>query len=477
MAYAEFGNYLPGPIAHKGYSFWRLVNMVSVGTEGLFGSILGVSATYIAAFLIITAILQICGATKYFMKLAFSIAGNFVGGPAKVAVVSSALTGMITGSTVANVTATGSITIPLMKKVGYEKTFAGAVEAVASAGGSITPPIMGATAFIIADFLGISYWKVALSAAIPAILYYTSLFTAVHLRSIKLNMIGLNRNELPSFISSIKEAFPVLIPVGLLVYLLSLKYTALFAAFWTIVALLIMSSLKKDTRLSLSKLIKVCRLMAKIILPVSTACATAGIIVAMLNMTGLGQKLGCLVTTIASGRLLIAMFLTQIAALILGMGLVSPATYVLLAILCAPALIDMGASPISAHLFVYHFAILGTLTPPVCLAAYAAAGIAESNPLKTGVTAFRLAIPGFLVPYFFVMNPALIGQGTVLEVLVCFLTAAIGFVFFNVSIEGFLWKKLKAWERVLLMGGSIFLIYPLLIDSIIGFTIIAVALI
>lgn len=469
IAYSRFGNYLYGPIAHKGYSFYRIINMISVGTEGLFSFILGASSTFIAAFLVIAAFFQASGALKCFMRLAFSIAGNYSGGPAKIAVISSGMTGMISGSTVANVTATGSITIPLMKRMGFSPYFAGAVEAVSSAGGSITPPVMGATAFLIAEILGISYWEVVVAAAIPAFLYYTSLFTVVHLRSLKLNMKGLPKNELPSFISSLKESFSLIIPIFLLVYLLSAKYSALFAASWTTIALLIMSSLKKDTRVTLSGFLKAARLMARTILPISSACATAGIIIAMLNMTGLAQKAAYLVTTIAQGRLLVALFLIQIVALVLGMGLVTSATYTLLAVLCAPSLVKMGVIPLAAHLFIFHFAIMGTLTPPVCLASFAAAGIAEANPMKTGIVAFGLALPGLIVPYLFVMNPALIGLGTPLDILKVVLLVVIGIMCIDVSIIGFLHRKLKIWERTLFAIGGISLLFPSAITYVIGF--------
>lgn len=468
ITYCLVGQYMPGALAHKGYSLVRVINMITVGTEGLFSSIIGIASLEIAAFLILSALLQSSGALKYFMKLAFSVAGTHAGGPAKVAVVSSAMMGTVSGSTVANVTATGSITIPLMKLMGFVPEFAGAVEAVASAGGSLTPPVLGATAFLIAEFLDVSYWQVAVAAAIPALLYYISLFNAVHIRSVKKGLLGLPKEDLPDLKQSLKDSLFLLLPIGVLVVLMAMKFTALYAAFWSIILLFIVTNIKKDTRTSLSKLVKTVRLTTRTLLPVSTACATAGIIVATLSMTGLGQKMGYVITSLAGGNLLIALVLTQIAALILGTGLVTPATYTLLAVLCAPALIKMGAAPVAAHMFIFHFAIIGTLTPPVSLAAFAAAGIAGSNPIRTGLYAFRLAIPGFLVPYFFVLNPALIGTGSIGSVIISLATACIGVVFMGMALEGFSKKELKIWERILAGVGGVLLVYPETITSIIG---------
>lgn len=476
IIYCLFGASMPGPLAHKGYSLVRTINMITVGTEGLFSSILGIASMEIVVFLIFSALLQGSGALDYFMRLAFSIAGKYTGGPAKVAVLSSGMMGTVSGSTVANVTATGSITIPLMKLMGFEPSFAGAVEAAASAGGSLTPPILGATAFLIAEFLNIDYGAVALAALIPALLFYTSLMSAVHIRSTKKGLVGLPKEELPSVGKSLKESVFLLLPIGVLIVLMALRFTAMYSAFWAIVTLLIIANIKKETRTNLNTIIKVCKLTLRTVLPVSTACATAGIVVATLSMTGLGQKVGSLITTLSGGHLIAGLLLTQLAALILGTGLVTPATYTLLAVLCAPALINMGAIPIAAHLFVFHFALMGTLTPPVCLAAFAAAGIAGSNPMKTGLTAFRLALPGFLVPYFFVLNPALIAQGSIVEIIISYVTAVIGVVFVAAGLEGYLKNNMKSIERILSVIGGILLVYPNIVASIGGFALTAISL-
>lgn len=476
IIYCLVGAYMPGALAHKGYTLTRVINMITVGTEGLFSSILGIASMEITAFLIFSALLQGSGALSYFMRLAFSLTGQYTGGPAKVAVISSGMMGSISGSTVANVTATGSITIPLMKLMGFKPEFAGAVEAAASAGGSLTPPVLGATAFLIAEFLNISYGIVALAALIPAILFYISLLGAVHLRSAKRKLVGIEKEKLPQLKNALKEALYLIIPLGVLVVLMTLKFTAMYAAFWAIGTLFVVSNIKKDTRMNIKSLIKVCKLTLRTMIPVSAACATAGIVVATLSMTGLGQKVGYLITSLSGGNLIIGLLLTQLAALILGTGLVTPATYTLLAVLCAPALIEMGAAPIAAHLFVFHFALMGTLTPPVCLAAFAAAGIAEANPMKTGLNAFRLALPGFLVPYFFVLNPALIAQGGAIEIILSFITAAIGVFFMAVALEGYFRDNLILLERVFAGAGGLLLIYPNIYISIIGFAILLLSL-
>lgn len=477
IVYCLVGQYMPGALAHKGYTFTRIINMICVGTEGLFSSTLGTASVEIAAFLIFSALLQCSGALKYFMRLAFSIAGSYSGGPAKVSVISSAMMGTVSGSTVANVTATGSLTIPLMKMMGFKPTYAGSVEAVSSAGGSITPPVLGATAFLIAEFLDISYWEVSIAAIIPAILYYISLFNSVHVKSVKEGLKGIDKEFLPNKMKAFKEAIFLIIPIVILVVLMAKQFSALMSAIWATIALLLVTNFRKDTRLNLEVLRRTCRMALKSMLSVSAACASAGVIVATLSMTGLGQKVGSIITEFSGGNLLVALILTQLAALILGTGLVTPATYTLLAVLCAPALIDMGANPIAAHLFVFHFAIIGTLTPPVSLAAFAAAGIAGSNPIKTGVAAFRLALPGFLVPYFFVMNPTLVAIGSGLNIAIDFITAAIGVMFIDYAIEGFVKHKLNIVSRIMCAVAGITLVYPNYVVSVIGIAIAAAAII
>lgn len=477
IAYCLVGPYMPGALAHKGYEFSRIVNMICVGTEGLFSSTLGTASVEIAAFLIFSALLQASGALQYFMRLAFSVAGGYTGGPAKVAVISSAMMGTVSGSTVANVTATGSITIPLMKMMGFKPTYAGAVEAVSSAGGSITPPVLGATAFLIAEFLDMSYWSVAVAALIPAILYYISLFNSVHVRSTKEGLVGLPKDSLPNKRQSLKDAVFLILPIVILIVLMAMQFSALMAAICSTLALLMVTNFKKDTRLNLQILRKTCRMALKSMLSVSAACASAGVIIATLSMTGLGQKVGALITEFSGGNLVVALILTQLAALLLGTGLVTPATYTLLGVLCAPALIELGAEPIAAHLFIFHFAILGTLTPPVSLAAFAAAGIAGSNPMKTGITALKLAIPGFLIPYFFVINPTLVGQGEFVEIAIDMLTAVIGVFFMDYAIEGFIKRKLNVAVRVMCAAAGILLIYPSYSVSFIGLALAAAVIV
>lgn len=468
MSYAYLGSYLPGPISHRGYSLGRIINMCVVGTEGIFGIPLGVAATFIILFIYFASFLQATGAVPRMMDLAMSIAGRQAGGPAKMAVVGSGMMGMISGSTVANVTSTGSVTIPLMIASGYPRYVAGAIEAVASMGGSFTPPIMGATGFVIAEFVGTSYFTVIKAAIIPAMLFYIGLFTMVHHRSMKLGLYGLPKEDLPSFWKAFRDSLQVLVPLGILVYLLYVRFTPMFAAFWATIALLFFANVRKQTRTAFSEILKAIQAGARMMMAVTSACAAAGIVIGMLNLTGLGHKLGYLIVKLSGGHLIVALFLIQIAALILGMGLVTVASYTLLAVVCANALVQMGAPVMGIHMFIFYFSLVGTITPPVMLAGFAAAGVAEAPPFRVGFNAVRFGIVAFIIPYMFVFTPSLLMEGPIWQIFVNVLTAVIGVVMLASALEGYLFGQLRPVFRIFLFALAILLVVPHFMVSIIG---------
>lgn len=468
VLYAVIGPYLPNAIAHRGYSLHRILSQISVGTEGLFGSVLGISSTYVAAFVFFASLLESFGGLQVFMRLALSISGSLKGGAAKIAIIASAFFAMISGSTVANVVSTGSITIPLMKRMGYPKAWAGGTEAAASTGGTFTPPIMGATAFILAEFINQPYTEVMKAAIIPAFLYFVGLYSAVHAQSCRQGFSGLPRNKLPSFISAFLHAAPLLVPVAVMVILLFQRQTAMSAALWSILLLFVMASFSKLTRPTIARVIRAAKAGAKAMIVVSSACAAAGIFIAILNLTGLGFKLSSVIVSLSGGNLLVALLLTQATAVVLGTGLVTPAVYALLGVLVAPGLIKMGVAPMPAHMFIFFVSALAPITPPVALAAYAASGIADESPFKVGMEAVKLALPAFFLPYFFVYSPSLLGIGDWQPIAVHSLTALIGVYFLGVGTQGYFRRILKRPVQFLIVVGSLMLIAPNTMVTMIG---------
>lgn len=460
FAYAMLGPHLPDIVAHRGYSFSRILSQIGVGTEGLFGATLGISSTYVAGFIFFASFLESFGGLRGFMRLALSLAGRMTGGPAKIAVVGSGFFAMISGSTVANVVSTGAITIPLMKKMGYPAAWAGAVEAVASTGGTFTPPIMGATAFILAEFLGVPYLDVMKAAAIPAFLYYAGVFAAVHAQSCKQNLLGLPREFLPDAKQAFLKSFHLLFAIFLLVFLLVRRVVAIDAALYASIALFFCAFLSKESRPTFQRILTAAKSASKSMVVVSSACATAGIVIAVLNLTGLGFKLSSIIVTVSGGRLLVGLLLTQAAAVLLGMGLVTPATYALLAVLVAPGLVKMGVAPMAAHMFVFFCAALAPITPPVALAAYAAGGLADASPFKVGFNAVKIGLVAFLLPYFFVYSPSLLGIGQPLQIFINFGTGLLGVIVLGFATQGFAGKTLSLLEQGLLMVLGLLLIFP-----------------
>ncbi|KAF0159410.1 MAG: TRAP transporter 4TM/12TM fusion protein [Syntrophaceae bacterium] len=469
VLYALFGQYIPGAWGHRGMFFDDLISYQFLTTEGLFSVPLGASANFIFLFILFGAFLVGSGTGEFFIKFANAIAGHLRGGPAKVAVIASASFGTISGSAVANVVSTGSFTIPLMKKIGYRPVFAGAIEAVASTGGQFMPPVMGAGAFIMADMLGISYLRVCQAALIPAILYFFALLYMVHMEALRKGLQGIPRHELPILSKVMKEEGYLLIPAPFLVALLVMGYSPMKAGFWGIVAVLIVSSFKKASRMGFKKIIETCERGAKGSLEVLAACATAGIVIGVVTQTGLGLKFASLVIEAASGYLFLALVLVMITSLILGMGLTTSAAYILTVILGGPVLTNLGVDPLAAHMFVFYYACLSTITPPVALAAFAGAGIAGAPPFRTGFEAMRLAIIAYVVPFIFVYHPVLIWSGSGWQIALATVTAVLGCMAIGSALMGFMIAKLNWPMRIALLVAAFALLIPGVKTDIAGF--------
>ena len=449
LLYCYFGNYAPGIFQIRGYSLSRIIQHMYLTPEGIFGLALGVSATFVIVFIIFGAYLSQSGGAKFFNELALALAGSKPGGPAKVAVVASGLLGTINGSSVANVATTGTFTIPLMKKVGYPPYYAGAVEACASTGGQLMPPIMGAGAFIMSEFLNIPYLSIAAAAIIPALIYYTAIFTNVHIRARKQKLQGIPKSELPSVGEVMRNDGHLLVPVIVVIVTLLLKYTPLRAGFIGVVSVIIVSSLKKNTRMTLRDNFNALVEGARGGLGVALACALVGFIVGTSSLTSLGLTISNNIIEISGGNLMLTLVMAMVACLVLGMGLPTTANYIVCSTIIAPALIGMKVLPLSAHLFVFYFGIMADLTPPVCLAAFTGAGIAGASPAKTGMTATRIALASYLLPYCFVYNPMLLLHNVeVVELVVLVISAVLGVVALAGSFEGWFYRDLKNYERV-----------------------------
>ncbi len=470
LFYTFLGPYLPEVLIHKGYSLKRTATYLALSTDGIFGVPIGVSANFIFLFILYGAILQKSGAGKFFTDLAFSVTGWTRGGPAKAAVVSSCFFGMISGSSVANTVTTGSFTIPLMKKTGYPPHFAGAVEASASTMGQIMPPVMGAAAFLIAEFLGTPYIKVCIAAAIPAALSFFAVFMQVHFKAVMMGIKGIPRADLPSMKATLWGGWHHLISLILLVYFLILNFSPERAVFWAILATIVCSYFRKHTRMSLRDIFEAFKEGAIGSVEVAAACAAAGIIIGTITMTGLGLKFSSLIADLSGGSLLLALPFTMIACLALGMGVPTTAQYIIISALVAPALIKLGVVAIAAHLFIFYFGTRADITPPVALAAYAGAGIAGSNPMKTGVTAFQLGIAGYIVPFMFIYGPELLVIGPAHKVILATLTATFGVYCLAAGVQNCLFMRTTFYERILLLITSFLLIKPGLITDLGGLT-------
>ncbi|GIN90475.1 C4-dicarboxylate ABC transporter [Siminovitchia terrae] len=471
ILYAIFGKHIPTTIlSHPGFSVDRIAPNLWYQESGVFGTPVQISAKFIFLFLFFGVMLVHTKIGQFFNDLAFSLTGRFTGGTAKTAVVASALQGMVSGSSVGNTVASGSFTIPMMKKSGFTPEFAGATEASASTGGQIMPPIMGAAAFIMMEYLGVPYSTIMLAAMIPAVLYFTGIFIGTHFEAKRLKIFGLPKSQLPVFKDlMIKNGF-MLLPVVVMIGTILSGFTPQRAALLGIGAVFIVSLVRKDTRLSIRKIFEVLEQGARVALPVIAAVATAGIIAGVVSMTGLGAKFASGIIALSSGHLILALFFTMIACIILGMGLPTTANYVVTATVAAPALInEFGLAPIAVHMFVFYFGIVADITPPVCLAAYAGAGIARANPFKTGVIAVKLAIAAFIVPYIFIYNPILVlVDVTPLALIFAIVTSLIGMAGISSAVVGFYARNSFIWERLALFAGGLMMIFPETISDFVG---------
>ena len=442
-------------------------------TEGVIGTPIRACSTFIVLFVIFGAFLEKTGISQFFIELANSIAGSSSGGPAKVAVISSALCGMVSGSSVGNTVTTGSVTIPMMKKNGYRPEFAGAVEAASSTGGQIMPPIMGAAAFLMVEYTGLDYGTIASRAILPAVLYFAGIFIAVHLEAKRMGLKGLSRDQLPQFGKLLLRKGYLLIPLVLLVVMM-MKATMSLAAIVATGAAIVVSMFSKETRINIHKFFDALENGARSTLTVGIACAVAGTIACVITTTGIGAKLISAIVGLSGGHIFIAMLLTMVTCIILGMGVPTTANYVIMATTCAPLLIKMGMEMLSAHMFVFYFGIVADITPPVALAAYAGSAIAKSKPMKTAVTATTLAIAAFIVPYCFGMNPALLFiDCTIFEAIQVIITSLLGVFGVSAGLRGYVFSNLKVWQRLLIIAGGLTLVYPGTLTDILGIVLVA----
>ena len=472
---------LPGVFFNKAVPLTEMVEMQYLMTEeGIYGSITGVSATFVALFVIFGAFMENTRTGEFFTNLACKIAGTSPGGPAKIAVISSGLFGSISGVAAANVYATGTFTIPLMKKMGYKDRFAGAVEAASSTGGMLMPPVMGAGAFVMAEITGISYLKIIIAAALGAILYYVSIGMRVHFTAVRDNLKGLSKEEVLTVKDLIKDAY-LLIPLAGLVYMLLVGYSPFMAAAIAILISFAISFFKKETMMIPHRLWSTLRLAGKNMIMIALACAGAGMVVSIVTYSGLGLGIAAVITNWSGGILLPALLLIMLTSLILGMGLPCTPAYIIAITIGGPALQAMGCDLLASHLFVFYFAILASVTPPVCIAAYCGAAIAGSEPLRTGWEALKLALVGFLIPYVFIYNPALLMQGTVVEIITVFLLLLVSTYFLASGLSNFFLQKLKYWQRAIIIFIGFFLVFiniiPSFYDTIFAAVLIVIGLI
>ena len=472
FAYNFFGEWIPGQLGHNGFSMRRVLGHMFWGSQGIFGVGIGVSATYIFIFVLFGAFLKYSGFSKFINDFSLTLVGQSPGGPAKVAVIASALMGMINGSAVANVATTGTITIPLMKRTGYKKEFAGAVEAVASTGGQFTPPIMGAVGFVMAEFLGLSYTKVMIAAIIPAFLYYLGLLFAVHFEAKRLGLSGLSKENIPDAMLVIKEQGHLVIPLVVLIALMFMGYTPLFAAVVAIFVTIAASWLRKETRMDLKTIIQATAEGAAGAVSVGVCCVMIGVIIGTVSLTGLGLSMGYLILqVVGENQIYLAGFMVMIMSIILGMGVPGVAAYVIVAAVAIPVLVEVGVNEMAAHMFCLIYACLSNITPPVAMSSYVAAGIADSDQTKTSLIAVKLGLVGFIIPFFFLDNPILLLGVTDVAwsaSLIAVITASVGTIMLAAGLNGYLLKNCNLLERALLIGAAIAMIDPSTMTDIIG---------
>lgn len=482
LLFAYFGRHMPGIFAHRGFNVTRIVSHMYMTTEGIMGTPLGVSSTFVFMFILFGSFLDKTGVGEFFIDFAYALTGSTRSGPAMTSVLSSGLMGSISGSSVANTVTTGAFTIPLMKSVGYKPHYAGAVEATASTGGQIMPPVMGAAAFIMADFTGFPYISIVKAAIIPAVLYYIAVGTMVHLEACKLGLKGMPRESLPKVSNILRKQGYLTLPLIAIIFMLVKQYPPTMAALTGIVIGVIVamtvSLIKKDNSFTPKDILGAMEAGAKGAVGVACACACAGMIVGVVTLTGFGLKIAEVIVQIAQGRLIPTLLLTMVSSIILGMGLPTTAKYIVLATMAVPAITKLGVNLMSAHLFILYFGVVADVTPPVALAAYAGAGIAGANSMKTGFQAFKLAIGAFIIPYIFVINPHLIMIDSIAGTTVNWLpitaalptiaTALIGTICLAGTVESYLFGNLRIWQRIILLLAAFALLDPKLLTDAIG---------
>lgn len=451
---------VPGIFLHRGFKWTKLIGHLFSNTEGIYGTSVNVSSTYIFLFIVFGEIMNKCGMGKFFNDIAIGLAGNTKGGPAKVAVLAAGLLGSINGSAIANVVTTGAFTIPLMKKTGYSKEFAGAVSATASVGGQLLPPIMGAAAFIMAETLGVKYKVIIVSAAIPALIYYLGIIFQIQMRASKDKLEGIPKDQLPKIGATMKTYWHLMIPIFFLVYMLFFSgFTVIKGAFLTILLTIIVAQFKKETRMSLKDVEDAFVASAKSTVSVAIACACVGIVIGVCSLTGFTMNMASAIIALGGKSLMLTLVFTMVTCMILGMGLPSIPSYIITATIAAPALVTLGITPLAAHLFCFYFAMFANITPPVALASFAAAGLSGGNPMKTGIVSVKLALAGFIVPYMFVYNNQLLLINTsFIQGVQVAITACIGVFLISAAVEGFLYTKVNIIIRGVMLIGAFLLI-------------------
>lgn len=469
VAYAFVGPWLPSFLSHGGVRSLKLMDQQMLTTEGVFGIPTLVSATFIFLFVVFGAVMLHGGLLRFFTDLALAVAGGTRGGAGKVAVISSGLFGMVNGSAIANAVTTGAFTIPLMKRAGYRPEFAAGVEATASMGGQLIPPVMGAAAFIMAETLGVPYWTIAVSAAIPGVLYFVAVGAIVHFEAARQGLPVLPRSELPRFGAVLRRDLHLLAGPAVLLYFLVEGRSPLFAGFWALVVAVVASWIRRETRIGPRQAISILVDGALGAMPVALACATVGIVVGVVSITGLGLKLATGIVGISQGNLLATLILTMIAALILGTGLPTSATYIITSIMAAPALVQLGVPKLAAHMFVFYFGILADLTPPTAISTYATSSIAGADVWRTQWLAMMLALSGFVIPFSFAYDPALLLiNATPLHVALRTAAATLGILMLAGGLIGYLRMATRPWERALLLAGACLLIFPGAVADVVG---------
>ncbi len=461
ILYAKLGNYLPDPFWHRGFSVGRILEQSYMTQDGIWNIPIAVTANYIFLFVLLGSLLLASGAGSFFTEIAHALAGRTAGGPAKTAVVSSALMGMLSGSSPANVVTTGSFTIPAMKKAGFPPHVAAGIEAVASAGGQLTPPIMGAAAFIMAEFIGVTYVAIIGYALIPAILYFVAVFAMVDLESRRLGILAVGGEDLPSIFNIMRTRGYLIVPVVVMLYFLVEGYTPTMAGFWSIITLItLITLLDAEKRRRIHRVLFEAFVAApKVIGPVSVASAIGGILAGIIVMTGLGVRMSGIILDLSGGIVIVALFLSMVMAIILGMGLPTAPAYIVLAVILAPGLIDMGVPEVAAHMFMIYSAAKSSITPPVAVASFAAAAVAGTDPWRTSLSAFKLGISVFIIPYMFVYGPALLGFGSVFDVMWTFVTAILGILALSVASIGWFRMDLRIYERLIAFVAALLMIY------------------